>query len=205
VRELFVAWSPEGGSFVEVEATPSTPALEERLTADEIQLDVGQVAEICLAIDGWLDDVAAALDQGFATVVDYGYPARDLYAPARRAGTLSAYASHRVHDAVLRAVGRQDLTAHVDFTAIGRSGAARGWETLGLTSQAEFLVGSGLQELMTAAQSEPALEAEAYVQLRAAVMRLLDPRALGGFRVLVLGRRVPADLELRGLRYEARR
>jgi SAM-dependent MidA family methyltransferase len=103
------------------------------------------------------------------------------------------------------AVGRQDLTAHVDFTAVERAAGEHGWRSLGLTTQAEFLVGSGFAALFAARRSDPDVEPEAYLALRASAARLLDPRALGGFRVLVLGRGVPDDTPLRGLAYRVRR
>ena len=85
-----------------------------------IELVDGQTAEICLALDDWIAEAAAA-PRGAACVVliDYGAPAAELYDPVRRRdGTLRAYVRHQVHDDPYRFVGRQDLTAHVDVTAV---------------------------------------------------------------------------------------
>jgi SAM-dependent MidA family methyltransferase len=207
--ETFVGWEDQGdeeksGRFVDVVDEPSTPALAERLAAENVTLADGQRAEVCLELDAWAEEMSGAFEAGYAVILDYGRPAGELYGPSRPDGTLQAYAGHRVHDDPYVAIGRQDLTAHVDFTAVERAAAAHGWRTLGLTTQAEFLVGSGLAELLAARRSEPTLSAQDYLALRASVGRLLDPLALGGFRVLVVGRDVPADARLAGLGYRVR-
>lgn len=207
--EVFVGWADgvddrAGGRFVDVEGEPSTPALAERLADEEIALADGQRAEVCLAVDAWAQEMSAAFEAGFAVILDYGRRASELYGASRPAGTLLAYAGHRVHDDPYVAIGRQDLTAHVDFTAVERAGAAHAWRTLGLTTQAEFLVGSGLGELLAARRADPALSASDYLALRASIGRLLDPISLGGFRVLVLGRGVPSGVSLAGLGYRVR-
>ena len=148
--------------------------------------------------------MSADIGRGFATILDYGAPASELYGPARHDGTLRAYSGQRAHADPYVAIGRQDLTAHVDFSAVERAAAAHGWRSLGLTTQAEFLVGSGFGEMYAARLADPAIEPEAYLALRASAARLLDPRALGGFRVLVLARGVPADIALRATTYRVR-
>jgi SAM-dependent MidA family methyltransferase len=207
--EVFVGWADgvddrAGGRFVDVEDEPSTPALAERLADEEIELADGQRAEVCLALDAWAQEMSATFEAGFALILDYGRRATDLYGASRPAGTLLAYAGHRVHDDPYVAIGRQDLTAHVDFTAVERAAAAHAWRTLGLTTQAEFLVGSGLGKLLAARRADPALSASDYLVLRASIGRLLDPISLGGFRVLVLGRGVPSGVSLAGLGYRVR-
>ena len=115
------------GAFVDVEEEPSTPALAERLAAEGIQLADGQLAEICLAVDGWVAGAAAGLGRGLVLLIDYGHPAAELYDAVRRpAGTLAAYLAQRVHGDPYRAIGRQDLTAHVDVTAVERAAAGAG-------------------------------------------------------------------------------
>ena len=205
LMERFVDIAPAGDRFEETEGAPSTPALAARLADEGIELVHGQIAEIRLATDEWLAPMSAGIGRGFATIIDYGRPAAELYGPSRHDGTLRAYSGQRAHADPFVAIGRQDLTAHVDFTAVERAAATLGWRSLGLTTQAEFLVGSGFGELFAAHQAIPEVEPEAYLALRAAAARLLDPNALGGFRVLVLGRGVPDDTTLRGLTYRVRR
>lgn len=202
--ERYVAWSNDNDAFQDLEAEPSTPALAARLATEGVDLAEGQAGEVRLATDDWVVAMSAGLGRGFATIVDYGAPAAELYGPTRREGTLRAYSGQRAHADPYRAIGRQDLTAHVDFSAVELAAAAHGWRSLGLTSQAEFLVGSGFGEMYAARLADPTIEPEAYLALRASAARLLDPRALGGFRVLVLARGVPADTALRATTYRVR-
>ena len=169
-------------------------------SSEGIELVDGQTAEICLAIDRWVADAAAGLGRGLLLLIDYGHAATDLYDPVRRRdGTLRAYVRHRVHDDPYRHVGRQDLTAHVDVTAVERAAAAAGLAHLATTTQAEFLVGAGTDELLRAIQADPATSLEAYLEVRSALMRLLDPAAMGRFRVMAFGRDWPAGPPLAAL------
>ena len=182
------------GTVVDVEAEPSTQALVERLDLDGVVLGDGQRAEVCLELDGWVGEVAAGLGRGVLLLIDYGYPAIELYDPVRRRdGTLRAYLHHRVHDDPFVHVGRQDLTAHVDVSAVERAAGTAGMTHLGTTTQAEFLVGLGTETLLQAIQTDPATSIEDYLAVRSALMRLLDPSAMGRFRVMAFGRGWPTD------------
>jgi SAM-dependent MidA family methyltransferase len=203
LREIRVGWTD--GAFADVEADPSTPALAARLAAEGIALGEGQQAEISLALEPWLAEIAASLARGAVIVVDYGYAATDLYSGRRGAGTLLGYRGHRVVDDPYANVGRQDLTAHVDFSAVEDIARSHGLDVLGRTSQAEFLVGVGAQELVERVRSDPGTRLEDWLALRAGLGRLLDPRATGAFGVLVLGRGIAPDPPLRGLGYRLAR
>jgi SAM-dependent MidA family methyltransferase len=188
--ELFVVWRDR---FAEFAAEPSTPELAVRLALDSVdlhQLAEGQVAEICLGLEPWLDGVAARLARGFVIVIDYGYPAAELYGPRRLAGSLLGYRSHRVVDDPLTDPGQIDLTAHVDFTALARLAEPRGLVAGGLATQSEFLVAAGLESEMQALQASPETTAEDYLRARSGIVRMLDPRHMGRFRVLTLERHV---------------
>ena len=206
VRELAVDRAVDG-SFVEVEIEPSTPALAARLAAEGIDLDDGQTAEICLALDAWIADGVAPLRRGLIVLIDYGARAADLYDPVRRRdGTLRAYVRHQVHDDPYRFVGKQDLTAHVDVTAVERAAHAAGLAKVGITTQAEALIGLGIEDRLREIQADPATTFEEYTLLRSALLRLLDPAAMGRFRVMAFGRDWPDDvaLGLFGYRLRAR-
>jgi len=176
---------------------PSTPALAERLAREGVHLRPGQAAEICLAIDGWIARAAAPLERGAVLLIDYGYPATQLYRP-ERGSTLRAYHRHRVHADPLVAIGRQDLTAHVDLTAVERAAVAAGLEPIASARQADFLADIGIGELLVALQSDPATTFESYLEARSALVRMLDPRATGSFSVLAFGRDLPPGTTLAG-------
>jgi len=194
------------GAFVDLEMDPSTPALAVRLRDEGVTLAEGQRAEVCLQIDPWIAAAAAGLGRGVLLLIDYGHPASELYdAVRRRDGTLRAYLRHRVHDDPYRHVGRQDLTAHVDVTAVERAGVAAGLAHLGTTTQAEFLVGLGTEALLQAIQADAATTLENYLAIRSALMRLLDPSAMGRFRVMGFGRGWPVGASLAGFGYRLSR
>jgi SAM-dependent MidA family methyltransferase len=199
LRELHVGLQRDG--LGDAEGSPSTPALAKRLAAEGVDLAEGQGAEISLGIEPWVREVARDLRRGYVIVIDYGHRAAELYSPKRGAGTLLGYAGHRVVDDPYRSVGHQDLTAHVDFTAVEQAAAAAGLTALGLTTQAEFLVGAGAEGLLERARADPATDFAAWTALRSALGRLLDPRAMGAFKVMILGRDVPLEPPLSGLAY----
>ncbi len=184
-------------TFTTVLGPPSSVALAERLDAEGVRLDDGQPAEICLALDEWIARAVAPLERGVALLIDYGHPAAELYT-AERGSTLRAYHRHRVHGDPLVAIGRQDLTAHVDLTAVERAAIAAGLAPLGGTTQASFLDDLGAGELLVGLQSDPSTSLESYMAARSALVRMLDPRATGGFAVLAYGRGLPPDADLRG-------
>jgi SAM-dependent MidA family methyltransferase len=193
LRELGVDVAPDG-AFVEIEIDPSTPALERRLATEGIELANAQTAEICLALDGWVATAAATLRRGLLLLIDYGAPATELYDPVRRPdGTLRAYVRHQVHDDPYRFVGRQDLTAHVDVTAVERAADAAGLTTVGITTQAEALMGLGIEDRLREIQADPSTTLEDYTLLRSVLRRLLDPAAMGRFRVMAFGRAWPDE------------
>jgi len=194
------------GAFTELLLPPSTPAIAARLdtlVATGVTFAEGQRAELCLALDGWVAEVAATLSAGIVLVIDYGAPAPELYGLRRRGGTLMTYRDHAADgspDAPYRDIGERDITAHVDTTTLARLLDAAGFEILGDTTQAELLVGCGLEELLERERNRSA-DAAALLLLRSAVMRLLDPRHLGGFRAVLAGRGISSAPPLRGLTY----
>ncbi len=183
LREIFVDTAGDG--LVERYDAPSTPALAARLDRLGVALVEGQQAEINLAAVDWLRAVGGALRDGFVLTIDYGYPADELYDPLRRKGTLQAYHQHRASEAFYDRVGRQDLTAHVDFTTLAWAGRDAGLEVVGFTDQTRFLLGLGAHEtaerLLAAATDEAERE-----RILTGVRGLLDPQDMGRlFKVLV--------------------
>lgn len=186
--ERYVTWTR--GWFAEQAGEPSTHDLTDPVRAAGVTLTEGQQVEVRPAAAAWLRGVAASLTRGVVLVIDYGHTAPELYSPTRMAGTLVTYRGHTAGDDPFVAVGRQDITAHVDLSELGRAAADLGLDTLGSTDQARFLAGLGMGELLYRFGRDPATPAPDYVTARASIARLLDPRHLGAFRVLAFGRGV---------------
>ena len=159
LRELYVAIESDvadgyEGALIESLGDPSTPALAARLSDLGITLSEGQTAEICPHIDTWADAASSLLDSGFVLTIDYGRTAADLYDPTSRPhGTLVTYHNHRQTDAPLHHVGRQDITAQVDFTTVQRAGESAGLSAVGNMPQGWFLQRLGLQTIRRSAPS----------------------------------------------------
>jgi SAM-dependent MidA family methyltransferase len=199
IAELLVGLASDGG-FEHVEAPPTTPALARRLRDEGVTLEDGQETEICLVLDGWLADAAAHLARGVLVLVDYGDEPPALHDPATRpTGTLRGFARHAVGGDPFRHVGRQDLTVTVDLQAVRDAAAHAGLQALGETTQAELVARLGTGELTQAVLRRPGADLGHALALRSALARLLDPRGMGGFRVLVFGRGLPAGVALDGL------
>lgn len=141
LRELNVGLS--GGIFADCVRDIPSSGIAEYFTRQGIQLQEGQHAEVNLAACKWISHVARSLNRGYFLTVDYGYPARELYNPHRMHGTVLAYHHHKVSENYYAAPGEQDLTAHVNFTALELWGKDAGLETLGLVPQSRFLVSLG--------------------------------------------------------------
>jgi SAM-dependent MidA family methyltransferase len=206
-REVHVGVSATG-AFEERLLAPSTPAIAARLedlTAIGVAFGEGQRAELCLELGRWVADVAATLSAGLVLVIDYGAPAVRLYGPRHGAGTLMTYRGHAADgspDAPYRDVGERDITAHVDTTILARLLDAARYDVLGETTAAELLAGCGLEDLLERERNR-AVDTSALLLLRSAVMRMLDPRHLGGFRAVLAGRGIARTPPLRGLAYRS--
>ena len=198
VREQLVGLDA-AGAFAWVEAEPKTGELAQRLRDEGVELEDGQAAELCLGIESWLAGAVDGLDRGVVVLIDYAEEPESLYAPRRRDGTLRGFARHGVGGDPFRHLGRQDLTATVDLAAVRDAAARAGLVPLGETTQAELLAATS-GDLAAATLHRPGATLEDALLLRSALARLLDPRGMGGYRVLAFGRDVPAGVELASLR-----
>jgi SAM-dependent MidA family methyltransferase len=141
----------------------------------------------------WVATVGRALRRGAMLLVDYGFPAREYYHPQRDGGTLIAHRRHHAHGDVLRWPGLQDVTAHVDFSAVARAAAEAGLAPLGYASQARFLLNCGVLERL-AADARDGSPDPARVRALGAVQTLLSEAEMGElFKAIAFGRGVPDD------------
>src|SRR5699024_5549495 len=129
----------------------------------------GYRSEVNLRAEAWVKQLGTWLTQGAALFIDYGFPQQEYYHPQRDAGTLMCHFRHRAHSEPLIYAGLQDITAHVDFTAMADAALDGGLDVLGYTSQARFLLNLGLTEQL--AQLDPTDTAN-YARVIAPVQQL---------------------------------
>jgi len=150
------------------------------------------VSEIGLAAAALVRSLAATLDRGALLFIDYGFGDTEYYHPQRSRGTLMCHYRHRAHADPFFWPGLQDITAHVDFSAVTRAGQQAGLTLIGYTTQAHFLVNLGITDLLARTPLEPA---EEYLRLAAQAHKLLSPSEMGElFKVIALGRGAEAPL-----------
>jgi SAM-dependent MidA family methyltransferase len=193
VRALGVVEEDAGFGWSEAPADGALMAAVARLR-EEVGDDwpEGYVSEINVGLAPWLASVGDALARGVLLLVDYGLPRRDYYAAARSEGTLLCHFRHRWHDDPFARPGLQDITAWVDFTAVAEAGAAAGLDLAGYTTQAHFLLGSGLDEFIDEAAG---LDAVRRAGISGEAMRLTLPGETGErFKVAALVRGYDAPL-----------
>ena len=193
LREIYVTY--RDGRFEEERRAPSTKRIANHFGELGIGPGEGCVAEVNLHAIDWMRSVEEELRRGFVLTLDYGYEARELYAPWRRDGTLMCFYRHNPSGDPYARIGKQDMTSHVDFTSLLRAGQAGGLEVAGFTTQAHFLANLGIGAGVDAAkESREALEE--YYARRRAVQELIDPSGLGRIRVLAQRKGVDAaDLQ----------
>lgn len=185
VDELMIA--RDGERLVWRGVPPRDAQLSARVAAIEQVLGVclpeGYESEINLAAEAWLRSLADGLEAGMALIIDYGYPRREYYHPERSRGTLRCHYRHHAHDDPLLLPGVQDITSHVDFTAIAEAAVAAGMDIAGYTTQTYFLLAMGITKLAEAGNQDTRQQIETAQQIR----RLTMPGEMGEvFKVIAL-------------------
>lgn len=184
LAEIFV--TERDGVLAEVAAPVRSAALAEAVDALQAQGFAqipGYSSEINLRLPPWMQALGQVLDAGMVLLIDYGYPRSAYYQPDRTMGTLMCHLRHQAHDDPYQHIGLQDITAHVDFTAVAEAGVAAGFDLAGFTTQANFLIGCGIDRFL--AESPDAFD------LAAGAKQLLLPSTMGErFKVLGLEKAV---------------
>ena len=162
--------------------------------AQQISVPDSYLSEISLASRGLIGSLCERMDKGVLLFIDYGFGAGEYYHPQRSQGTLMCHSRHHAHDDPFFLPGLQDITAHVDFTAIAERAIDSGAHLLGYTTQSHFLINCSITELL--AESDPE-KLRDYLPLSAQLQKLTSPAEMGElFKVMALGRGV--DDPLRG-------
>jgi len=194
--------------FDEVSGALSTPQLADYFERIGIAFDSKSYpdryrSEVNLAALDWLQAVADRLKRGYVLTIDYGYTSTRYYSPTRPQGTLQCYYQHTHHSNPYIHVGRQDITAHVDFTALEQQGEQYGLKTIGFTQQSLFLMALGWSDRMVALSQSAASSAQdiqAALRQREALHLLINPMGLGNFGVLVQAKALTSSESVHSLR-----
>ncbi|MBE9221663.1 class I SAM-dependent methyltransferase [Cyanobacterium stanieri LEGE 03274] len=190
LKEIYV--TVEDGNLREIYNNFSTDKIEEYLMINHVNLREDSYphnyqTEVNLFSLEILAKIAQKLKRGYVLTVDYGYDAQKFYHPQRYEGTLKCYYQHRHHHNPYVNLGIQDITSHVNFTALVESGLNFGLDNLGLTQQALFLMELGLGDRLNDLSSGKILLSELW-QRRNQLHELINPQGLGGFYVLLQGK-----------------
>ena len=182
----------------------SDPKLAHFIERYNIRLEEGEKIEVCQAAADWLRELGGRIERGVAVFLDYGDTQPNRYSPARREGTLLGYRGGSVTDDPLSHPGEGDLTALVDFTHMSDAAQGAGFNALGITRQATFLLGLGLGEGSASPLAQSSVESA--LQYRRGLQTLISMEGLGRFHVLVLSKGIDAEkttASLSGLRFSS--
>jgi SAM-dependent MidA family methyltransferase len=183
LHEIYVGFN--GERFTEERGPLSSAEIAGYFQEQQITLQEGQFAEINLDACDWIADVGQRLGRGFVLTIDYGHEAAELYNERHMRGTLLAYSEHRATENFLERPGEQDLTAHVNFTALDLWGARAGLTRTGCVSQMAFLVVLGRGNEFADLYDEGSSELER-IRARLMLKSLIHPEGMGEtFRVFI--------------------
>jgi SAM-dependent MidA family methyltransferase len=181
VFERGVIWGDQGFAWAD---QPASGLIRGEL-ANRMPPLPGYLTELNLAGEAWVRDLSRWLTHGIALLIDYGFTGHEYFHPQRHRGTLMCHIQHRAHDDPFFAPGLQDITAHVDFSAMASAAHGCGLEIMGYTSQARFLLNSGLPEQLSNLDQKSL----------SGIQTLVSEAEMGElFKVLAVGRGVAAPL-----------
>ncbi len=183
LKEIYV--TQDQGRLKEQRGELSDSRIASYFRSNDVVLQEGQRAEVNLRALDWIEKVAWCLKKGVVLTVDYGYPAKELYAPYRKEGTLLCYHQHRTSENPYEKLGEQDITSHINFSSLIQKGEEVGLHLTGLVPQYQFLLALGLLEEMESL-SGGMTEVDA-LRMRLSLKHLIEPEMGMGevFKVLI--------------------
>lgn len=193
-QECYVAWQDDrfvwqSGGMTDARLLARMRAIEEKSPAAFAE---GYTTEINLVAEDWIRTLGQSLGQGLVLLIDYGFPRHEYYHPQRGSGTLMCHYRHHAHADPFLYPGLQDITAHVDFTAVAEAAWESGLRIEGYTNQGNFLLGGGLMELCRQ-QDEQDLQPQ--LVLSNQIKRLTMPHEMGElFKVIAFSKQLNVSL-----------
>lgn len=189
IHEVFV--DSDGNRFHEVLRAEANSRFTQYFDWLGVSPCEGNRAEVNFKALEWMSSISQKLEKGFVMTIDYGYPSEELYAPFRRTGTLMCYQKHQADDNPYDCLGEKDITSHVDFSALQKTGKDSGLMPLWFGEQYRFLLALGFFEELIQMEAETQDENEARA-LRLTLKNLIMPEQGMGetFKVLIQGKRV---------------
>jgi SAM-dependent MidA family methyltransferase len=195
LKEVFVDYNQ---GFKEV-LMPASDKLKDYLDELHIILPKGYRTEINLEATEWIAGISRALNKGYVMTIDYGYPSSELYKEYRSTGTLLCYNNHRINDCPYQDIGKQDITAHVNFSALYYWGQKNGLDCTGFTNQAQFLLSLGLKDQLAAQIANCNGDGYSSYLKNAHIVNKLLIEMGNKFKVLIQQKGMP-QVQLRGLK-----
>ncbi len=171
----------------------TSPLLTQKVTEliNQCHLPDSYESEINLWAESWIQALSDSLEKGIILLIDYGYGSKERYHPERMTGSLMCHYQHHRHDDPLQLVGLQDITAHVDFTAIANAAVENQLDVVGYTTQAAFLMACGILEL---AHQQSLSDLEIYQQNQAIKMLTLPSQMGEIIKVMALSKKITLPL-----------
>lgn len=196
-KELFIGW--QGEQFVPQwrVPVPTSERVSQRLheLQQKYSLPEGYASELNLAAEDWVHSLATFMEAGVALIIDYGFPQHEFYHPERSQGTLMCHYRHRSHSDPLILLGLQDITTHVDFTAVAEAALVAELGVRGFANQANFLLATGLTEMGGNNESDDA-DIRGQLEIAAQVKQLTLPSEMGElFKVMALSKKYDVPLQ----------
>jgi SAM-dependent MidA family methyltransferase len=190
LHESFVSEQSSGFCWSSGQPTSLLQPHAEHLIKTLPKIDRPYCSEINCFLPAFITSLSESLTQGAVFLIDYGFPAHEFYHPDRYMGTLMCHYRHFAHTDPFFLPGLQDITAHVDFTAVAHAAVQAGFDVLGFTNQASFLINAGLVEIREAITAT-----KEQIKANQAIKKLSLPSEMGElFKIIALGQQINDEL-----------
>lgn len=194
INEVYVVWRDDKFAFLLQSSFDERLITRVKYIEDELgfEFNSGYVSEINFSAEDWIKSIAESLQQGIIILIDYGFPRHEYYHEQRVQGTMMCHYRHRTHPDVFVYPGLQDITAHVDFTAMADAALEANLKVIGYTNQVSFLMGAGIMELVDVNENDSLAE---QMEATSQIKKLILPHEMGElFKVIGFSKNTDVSL-----------